>query len=322
MESLDVLLVLFQESLEDPGRVQWAFTALLGVAAFFLVLGAFFLVSAVSDPVKRRVQHVGGSKATATTGQRLSTALGPVGETFLPKAEAEVSRVTGLLIQAGIRSSGAIRVFYAVKMLSIIVLPLVVLFILYTATPLPLSVKLLLTVASAIFGYLLPSWWLYRAVRQRQRRLRRALPDALDLMVVCAEAGLGLAATIQRVADDLRLAHPEMARELEIYTMQTGAGVDSRTALRDLEQRNGLEDLRGLVSTLIQSMRFGTSISDTLRIFAEEMREKRMQRAEELAAKVSVKMLFPLTFCILPSFLLLALGPPVLGALEALSGVR
>jgi tight adherence protein C len=322
VESLDILRTLLNESLDDPERVQLAFTALLGVAAFFLVLGAFFLVSAVSDPVKRRVQHASGNKAGATTGERLTTVLGPVGETFLPKADAEVSRITGLLIQAGIRSNGAIRVFYAVKMLAIIVLPLATLVILYTTTPLPLAVKLLLTVAAAILGYLLPSWWLYRAVRLRQQRLRRALPDALDLMVVCAEAGLGLAATIQRVADDLRLAHPEMAKELEIYTMQTGAGVDSRTALRDLEHRNGLEDLRGLVSTLIQSMRFGTSISDTLRIFAEEMREKRMQRAEEQAAKVSVKMLFPLTFCILPSFMLLALGPPVLGALEALSGVR
>ena len=184
------------------------------------------------------------------------------------------------------------------------------------------SVAILCAISVAVGGYLLPNLWLQRAINQRQRVLRKGLADALDLLVVCSEAGLGLGQGIQRVAEDLQVGHPELSDELLLFNMQTRAGMDSREALRDLEVRTGVEDIRGLVTTLLQSMRFGTSIAATLRIFAAELRDKRTQRAEEEAAKVSTKMLFPLIFCILPSFLLVVLGPPLLGAIAALSGGR
>ncbi len=187
---------------------------------------------------------------------------------------------------------------------------------------LDMNVAALCAASAGIGGYLLPTLWLERAIRRRQRALRKGLADALDLLVVCSEAGLGLGQGIQRVAEDLQVGHPALSEELLLFNMQTRAGMDSREALRDLETRTGVEDIRGLVTTLLQSMRFGTSIATTLRIFAAELRDKRTQRAEEEAAKVSTKMLFPLIFCVLPSFLLVVLGPPLLGAIAALSGTR
>jgi len=123
------------------------------------------------------------------------------------------------------------------------------------------------------------------------------------------------------VSDDIYVSHPELAEELELVNAQTRVGVENVVALKDLADRTGLEDIRGLVSTLSQSMRFGTSLAETLRVYSEEMRDKRIQRAEEVAAKLSTKMLFPLIFCVFPSFFVVALGPPCLGALTTLRGI-
>jgi len=174
---------------------------------------------------------------------------------------------------------------------------------------------------AAALGFLLPDLVLRRLARRRQDRLRRGLPDALDLLVVCSEAGLGLNAGIQRVAREIVITHPDLADELQLVTMQTGAGIDNRAALKGLEERTGLDDIQALVTTLIQSMRFGTSIGETLRIYSAELRDKRLQAAQEKAAKVSTLMLFPLVFCILPSFMIVVLGPAILGLTKALSGL-
>jgi tight adherence protein C len=143
----------------------------------------------------------------------------------------------------------------------------------------------------------------------------------MDLLVVCSEAGLGLSAGIQRVASELALTHPELSDELALYSMQTRAGMDNRAALKDLEERTGVEDIQTLVTMLLQSMRFGTSIADTLRVIAEELRDKRLQAAQEKAARISVMMLFPLVLCIMPSFLLVILGPALIGVFDALSKI-
>ena len=151
-----------------------------------------------------------------------------------------------------------------------------------------------------ILGLMLPNIVLDHLVENRQKRLRDAFPDALDLLVVCVEAGLGLTAAIQRVADELHFSHPELAAEFALVTAEMRAGVDRETALKGLAARTGLDDIRGLVSLLIQTLRFGTSIADTLRVYSEEFRDKRMQRAEEQAAKIGTKLIFPLVFCLFP----------------------
>jgi tight adherence protein C len=181
---------------------------------------------------------------------------------------------------------------------------------------LPFTKLLFLAVAAAFIGLMLPNLVLDRLVTKRQKRLRDAFPDALDMLVVCVEAGLGLTASIQRVAEELRFSHPELGAELAQVTAEMRAGVDRETALKGLAARTGLEDIHGLVSLLLQTLKFGTSIADTLRIYAEEFRDKRMQRAEEKAAKIGTKLIFPLVFCLFPSFFVVAIGPAVLGFIE------
>jgi tight adherence protein C len=165
-------------------------------------------------------------------------------------------------------------------------------------------------------GLFAPSLVLDKLVAKRQRALRVGFPDALDLLVVCVESGLGLAQAIQRVARELEVSHAELAEELSLVSVETRAGVERADALRNFAERTGLEDIRGLVALLVQTMRFGTSVADALRVYSEEFRDKRMQAAEELAAKVGTKMIFPLVVCLFPSFFLVAIGPAVLRMID------
>jgi tight adherence protein C len=158
------------------------------------------------------------------------------------------------------------------------------------------------------------SWWIER----RQREILNGFPDALDLIVACTEAGLGLNAALQRVANDIAVSHPELSSELALVNSEIRAGVERVTALRNLATRTGIEDIRGLVSLLSQSLRFGTGIAETLRIYAHDLRDKRMQRAEEEAAKIGTKMIFPLIFCMFPAFFVVMVGPAVIGVLRVL----
>lgn len=239
----------------------------------------------------------------------------------MPEDEAARGRTAERLNHAGFRAPGAMNTYYGVKLSLSLLLPTVALLI-TSALDLPTNAVFLLAISAGIVGFVGPSFWLDKAVKRRTTSLRRGLPDTLDLLVVCTEAGLGLSAAIQRVAQDLEISQPSLSHELKQFGMQTRAGMDTRSALKDLEARSGVEEIRGLVTSLIQSMRFGTSIASTLRIYASELRDKRTQEAEEKAAKVSTKMLFPLVFCVLPSFFVVALGPPLLGAMEAMAGTR
>jgi tight adherence protein C len=167
-------------------------------------------------------------------------------------------------------------------------------------------------VIAAGVGIIAPNGVLSRLMERRLRTLRHAFPDALDLLVVCVESGLGLSAAIQRVADEIVVSHGELARELSLVNAETRAGVDRSVALRNLADRTGLDDIRGLVSLLIQTMRFGTSVADALRVYAEEFRDRRLQKAEEEAAKIGTKLIFPLVLCLFPSFFTVAIGPAVI----------
>ncbi|WP_163559626.1 type II secretion system F family protein [Halomonas sp. NO4] len=321
---MDTVLVWMQplnEWLNDPAAAQMGFAALLGLAIFALLIAMTMVVMGLSDPLRRRLRSLeaSGAGGAANSESGLREWLGPMGERLVPTEEEARSRIARDLRRAGKRSPGAVNLFFGVRLLLTVVPPLVMLIVL-PFLRMPLNIGALLIACLAVAGYLLPRFWLDRAIKQRSKLISRGLPDALDLLVVCSEAGLGLGAAIQRVARDLEISHPELADELHIYGLQTRAGMDNKTALRDLEERTGVDDIRGLVTTLLQSMRFGTSLAMTLRLFAVELRDKRTQQAEERAAKVSTKMLFPLIFCILPSFFVVTLGPPLLGAMAALAG--
>lgn len=334
MELLSQLQAILNEAIADPQMAQTAFMVMMGLAVFALMMAALLIYMGLSNPVRRRVQqlepHVAGAMATGNPGRggsagggegqsRLLAALAPLGKRLIPSNEQVKSRTADRLNHAGIRSPGALNTYYGIKLALMLLLPTFALTI-SSLLGLTLDSAFLFAIAAGIAGFVGPSFWLDRAVTKRTKSLRRGLPDTLDLMVVCTEAGLGLSAAIQRVAQDLEISQPALSKELKLFGMQTRAGMDTRSALKDLEDRSGVEEIRGLVTSLIQSMRFGTSIASTLRIYASELRDKRMQEAEERAAKVSTKMLFPLVFCILPSFFVVALGPPLLGAMEAMAG--
>ena len=322
MEIFNYISGLVAGLVKDPAMAHQAFVTLMAVAAFIFFLAVMLLVSWVYRPVKGRLRSLDSAQASAgSAGESVSRMLESGAAIVLPKGGTTRSRFQTMLIQAGYRKPNAIMVFYGIKLLTVILLPLAVLFMAGMLLKLPTATVFLFTGAAVMAGVVAPALVLERRVTGRQVRLRRGLPDALDLLVVCSEAGLGLKAGLQRVSDDIYVSHPELADELDLVNAQTRVGVENVVALKDLADRTGLEDIRGLVSTLSQSLRFGTSLAETLRVYSEEMRDKRIQRAEEVAAKLSTKMLFPLIFCVFPSFFVVALGPPFLGALAALRGI-
>ena len=330
MDALLPVMTWLDERIADPQMVQMVFAGLLGLTIFAFMIALLLLVMGLSDPLRRRLRGLeaetatvsasGGGSASKPTGAVIGQWLGPMGERLVPTEEDARNRIAQRLRRAGKRSPGALNVFYGTRLAMTVVPPLLMMGVVLPFVRVPVTTSIILVVATALAGYLLPTFWLERALKQRTRLLRRGLPDALDLLVVCTEAGLGLGAAIQRVAGDLEVSHPELADELNMFSMQSRAGMDHKAALRDLEERTGVDDIRGLVTTLLQSMRFGTSIAATLRLYAVELRDKRTQEAEEMAAKVSTKMLFPLIFCVFPSFFVVAIGPPLLGAMRALAG--
>ena len=235
-------------------------------------------------------------------------------------SDADEMRATKrLLISAGYRSAKAPVLFTGAKvMLAILVVSLVAMIpskmMGFPATNTLIFYYLL----SATCGYYVPSMWLRRAIANRQDDLQRAVPDALDLMVVCVEAGLGLDQAIARVGDEIKQAHPALGDELNILSLELRAGVQRQEALRNLAHRTNLEELKNLVALLVQTDRFGTSIGQALRVHADSMRTTRRLRAEELAAKLPVKLLLPLIFFIFPSMFVVTIGPAVIRIVRVL----
>jgi tight adherence protein C len=238
--------------------------------------------------------------------ERLKRVLEDVGK-LMPTAPKDVSRSQLLMARAGYRRPEAVMALRGAKILLPIALLSVVFFTgLYKENPI---IILLFALAG---GYLLPELWLTSRIRKRQHVIRLSLPDALDLLVICVEAGLALDQALLRVSGELRIAHPELSEELEIVNAEMRVGKTRLDALRDLAKRTGVEDLKSLVAMLIQTDRFGTSVAQSLRVHSEQLRIVRRQRAEEQAAKTSVKMVPPLVFFIFPAMFVVILGPAVI----------
>jgi tight adherence protein C len=178
-----------------------------------------------------------------------------------------------------------------------------------SATTLGTGRNLLFAVFAGAIGYFIPTIWLGRLIERRRKEIRNGLPDAIDLMIVCIEAGSGIDQALSKVAEELTLSYPALARELEMITMETRAGKPRMEAFKNFAERTKVDDVRSLVAMLVQTDRFGTSIGQALRTHAEVSRTKRRQRGEEKAAKLGVKLLFPLIFCLFPAFYVIVLGP-------------
>lgn len=227
-----------------------------------------------------------------------------------PSDAEETKAVRRLLVTAGYRSRKALVFFVGSKLLLASVLV-----ILFTLIPMKLlgfpstTTLLFYYVFLAACGYYVPSLWLKHMITVRQDTLQRAIPDALDLMVVCVEAGLGLDQAIGRVGQEVSQVHPALGDELNILSQELRTGVQRQAALRNLAHRTNLEEVRNLVALLVQTDRFGTSIGQALRVHADSMRTTRRLKAEEQAAKLPIKLLFPLICFIFPSMFIVTIGP-------------
>jgi len=221
----------------------------------------------------------------------------------MPASPSEMGKVRLRLVQAGYRAAEALPIFYGIR--AVIALGAFVLL----ATPILFRPNVALGLGGSFLGYVLPGIVLARLAKRRQKRMQLSLADALDLLVVSVEAGLGLDQALMRVSEELATAYPDLSDELKLVNIELRAGRPRTEALRNLGDRTGLEDIMSLTTMLIQTDKFGTSVAQSLRVYSETLRTKRRQRAEEAAAKTGVKMVFPLVICIFPSIWIVTIGP-------------
>lgn len=314
---------LLSRTLSDLSSAEVAIIALAALAVFFLVLAAVFWFTNRFDPVRRRLHKVTAqTTAIDVQQQRFLDELDRLGALVTPKNSGEAEKTRLRLQQAGFRKRSAVSYYYSIRLFCLIGLPLAGFAVGHYVVSMPIAKAVLIMFLAAPIGFIGPSFALDWRIRRRQRELRASLPDVLDLLVVCTEAGLGLESALQRVAREMSVSHPMLSSELLQVNAEMLAGVDKVEALRNLANRTGMEDIRGLVSLLAQSMRFGTSIADSLRVYAEEFRDKRMQLAQEMAAKLPIKIIFPLALCFMPGFFIVAMGPAVVGLVNMLSTIR
>lgn len=291
------------------------------------MLGAYWLLnrpqSAATERLKRLGEKTAGPVSTVVSlderggnselAQRLAS---PVSR-LLPPSAAEAKKLQQQLMQAGFRSPGAPVTYRAIQVCTLAGLPaLVALGCALMARPLQSAVLYILF--AFVIGFFLPRYALRRMIRSRQQLVRWGLADALDLMVISIEAGLGLNAAMVKVSTELKEVHPDISDEFELANLEIRVGRDRDEALRNLAERTGVEDLRSLVAMLIQTDKFGTSIAKAIRAFSDSLRTKRRQRAEQAAQKAAVKLLFPLACFLFPTLFIAILGPAALQLMDTL----
>ena len=291
----------------------WAVTGVTFVGALVVCTMLLVALLPVRNPVGERLEQLSHPKGTRTEvpfrqrqKDRVERVLTDVGK-IVPSFGKRSSYVQRLMLRAGYRRPEVAMVFRGLKVISpIILLALVRYSGLYLLNP------IFVFSVAGVLGFLLPDIWLTSRVRRRQHRILIGLPDALDLLVVCVEAGLGLDQGLMRVSQQLRLPHPELSDEFQMVNLEMRVGKSRAEALRDLGVRTGVDEAKALAAMLIQTDRFGTDLAQALRVHSESLRTKRRQRAEELAAKTTVKMVPPLVFCIFPALFAVVLGPAVI----------
>lgn len=269
-----------------------------------------------SSVLGARLRALGGQatqvreKPAMKVKERFESALDPISKA-IPLSPSDVTRTRVWLIQAGLRESRHVSYYFGARML---------LAFLGLAAVLAFSgfSSLALLVCVPAFGFFLPRFVLKRMIKDRQKRIQLALPDALDLTVICVEAGLALDQSLMRVGRDLHHTHPDLSDEFHLVNLEMRAGKPRAEALRNLVDRTGVDDIRSLVGTLIQTDRFGTSVAQALRVHSDSLRTARRQRAEEQAAKTTIKMVPPLVLFILVPFLFVTVGPALIQAYHSL----
>ena len=307
---------------------EWMAIGLGFVATLLVVLFAFFALTPKDKQVGERLTRVLQNKPSAarpsasTRGpsvpfvqkQRdvMKTTLAKVGQ-ILPASAKRLSYAQRNMVRAGYRRPEAVLVLRGVKLLAVTgLLSLMYFSGAYKGNPVSYLAF------AGLAGFMAPDMWVMWRMKRRAHRLRLGLPDALDLLVVCVEAGLGLDQALLRVSQELRLVHKELSEELQLVNLQMRVGKKRSEAFHDLAERTGVDDIKALVGMLIQTDRFGTSVAQSLRVHSEELRIKRRQRAQEAAAKTPVNMVPALVFFIFPALFVVILGPAVISLVREL----
>lgn len=283
------------------------------VIVFALVVGlGVFLskdessVARVMEVISPQAQEPKRTAALQSAGASLDTVMDKL-EKVIPKSQSEISVVRQRLVRAGYRGESAPKYLYGSKVLAIAAFCAIV-----TFSGLAAKNPFIFYVAAAGLGYLAPDFWLGKMISTRQARIRSTLPDLLDMLVICVEAGLGLDQATARTAQELARTHPALADELDIVVLEQRAGRPRSEAWRHMADRTDVDSVRNLVSMLAQTEQFGTSIAKTLRTHSDTLRTQRIQTVEEMAAKTTVKLIFPLVLFIFPVLFLVTLGPAVI----------
>ncbi len=291
--------------------------------------GLYWLVFRPQSAATERLRHMnqtGGASGMSAAGTASPIILddpmpnlaervaGPLSR-LAPPSAIEARKLQKQLMQAGYRSPNAPIIYRAIQLVSMVGCPGLVL-LGYLAFGRSLNDTMIPVLLAFVQGFFAPRFMLNRMIRKRQQLIRWGLADALDLMVVSIEAGLGLNAAIVRVGEELKEVHPDISEELELTNLEIRVGRERDEALRNLAERTGVDDLRSLVAMLIQADRFGTSIARAVRVYSDSMRMKRRQRAEQAAQKAAVKLLFPLTLFLFPTLFIAIIGPAIINLID------
>jgi tight adherence protein C len=284
-------------------------TMLLPLLAFLfgsLIIGAavFAFMPSKAAAIDRRLEELtlGRDEEQKPRFQSLFALFKRIGEK-VPRSTKELGPLRLRLVQAGYRRDEALTIFFGIRVMFALGL-----FMFFSSSILARP-NMTMALAGLGVGYVLPGMALARLAKRRAHKIRLSLADALDLLVVSVEAGLGLDQALSRVGTELAFAYPQLSDELKLINLELRAGKPRAEALRNLADRTGVDDLSSLVTMLIQTDKFGTSVAQSLRVYSETLRTKRRQRAEEAAAKTGVKMVFPLVFCIFPAIWVVTIGP-------------
>ncbi|MGA2755092.1 MAG: type II secretion system F family protein [Terracidiphilus sp.] len=297
--------------------------AILAFVAIFVLVGSIGVLMFYREAALERISQVINprpkQKTLAETFQNTGSSIGNVVKRFenlMPKSEKEVSVIRLRLMRAGYRNENAIKIFYGSKVLTPLLLAIIA-----AVSGLADLGPFFVYVLALGGGFLAPDFWLGKRITARQKKLQRGLPDVLDLLVICMEAGLSLDQATARSAEELSKSQPEICDELGVVVLEQRAGRARSEAWKNLAERTGVECLRNLVSMLVQTEQFGTSIAKMLRVHADTLRVQRVQTIEEMASKTSVKLVFPLVLFIFPALFLVTLGPAAIVMYESFSSL-
>jgi tight adherence protein C len=302
----------------------------LMLMAFAAVSSLVLLVVAIFGGRNRRVEgrlsslsekKPGAPRPAQPSVAQFTKSISKIGSPLMPGNEKAKTRLTTRLLHAGIYARHALVIFLGVKMLLLVVL-LLAGFGAALARGFPLMQSVLIGTIAGSLGMFLPDMWLKRQKRTRQSMLRLGLPDALDMIVICLRGGLSLQGAFQRVVQDLSMAHPPLALEFSINLREIQLGRSTGDSMRHFAERCDLEEIRSLASVIIQAERLGASTVNALRVHADTLRLKRLQKAEEMAGKAATKMVFPTILCIFPAILLVVIGPAVFQIIDHFSEMK